>query len=100
MNLAEVDRLSILFRKYVEAEIRHAVERQEALMRKVGSIDSQDEDKFKLAAINAAIWQRNDLLRELAKEEGHTKYEMAGKLAFELLTLNDWRSKIIGEIKF
>ena len=98
MNLKDLDRATIVARKLVEAKVRG--ENEEKWKAESTPIVQPVWEACYLSAINAAIWQRQDQIRDLQAEPTKYAHEQAGGLAFDLLKLNDWRAEIIGEEKF
>ena len=91
MTPREMDRLSIGERKLVERCLQTGTK---------PNLDVGPEIilALRLAAINAAIWERENRLRRLRDDAGSHPQD-AGFVAFETTRLNDWRSAIIGEKK-
>lgn len=90
-----LDRLVILSRKIVELPGRKDFEEEHnELCRKLQF--SVPPDMFaRVAAINAAIWQREDEVRRLCKG---TTCEAVGIVAAEIFALNDKRAVLVAEI--
>lgn len=107
LPLATLDRLTIVYRKWVEARLI-GEERAEKWEKEVGRLMGATSDEavsmkqvLKLGAINAAIWQRQDRLRALSVETQSTATEgKVAQCAYALLKLNDWRAEVMGEEKF
>jgi hypothetical protein len=53
------------------------------------------ENVLELAAVNAALWHKEDELRLL---RGSTEYERAAKIAFYVQALNDRRAELVSLI--
>jgi hypothetical protein len=99
-----LDRLSIIYRKSIEVRLQTG-EADNKWSREVRAILEPEgpDDKLDLAltlsAINMAIWQRQDELRQLNRmisvaDVPGVLFEKAGQLAFDLLKLNDWRNEL------
>lgn len=108
LPLATLDRLTIVYRKWVETKLVRGEDKWEKAAKDIVGVASDSwielEKLLKLGAINAAIWQRQDHARLLQKEwlvtgSGELA-KAAGLLLFELTKLNDWRAEIVGEEKF
>jgi hypothetical protein len=100
MTPRELDRFGIEERKLVEGCLRRGIDL------KNDDIDAAVESltfALRLAAINAAIWERENRIRALEREgergDTETFCKAVVTLAFEITRLNDWRSELIGEEK-
>jgi len=105
MNLANpgvgdvLDRLTILARKAVETngrkefqtEFAELCEKHRDALELVSFVRGLD-----LAALNAAIWQREDKIRDLKAAGAFGTY--TAQIAYEIQDLNDRRAALIAEI--
>lgn len=87
----ELDRMGIAERKLVEAALRDP----EASPSLRGD-EPEITLALRLAAINAAIWERENRVRRTVT----TDLAGIGRLTLEIMRLNDWRAEIVGEEKF
>ena len=98
-----VDRVTVVVRKIVEAQLigwdcQHFEKELDELLdvnvwdNLIVSVTKLD---YLLGATNAAIWQREDDLREARKTKN---YEAAGRIAMENQELNDRRNRLVGEL--
>jgi hypothetical protein len=89
MTPQEIDRETIATRRDIER----------ALLTEISSprVTGELPLAFALAAINAAIWERENLMRRLAKVPDALME--IGQLAVETHRLNDWRAELLGEEK-
>jgi len=94
-----LDRLTILARKIVERPERQDFKKEYAEIRERLTGTFAISQITTLAALNAAIWQREDEIRRerAAKGAGRTLSEIV-TLAFEIQTLNDQRAALIAEL--
>ena len=99
-----IDRISVVARKFIEVPNRTDFSREVSDL--VSMRDFAEELKtddyvmnlFYLAALNAAIWQREDKLREVAGKLGTGTYSEIGLIAVEIQRLNDKRAALIAEL--
>lgn len=101
-----MDRVSILSRKLVErpergdfaAEIAELAQVRVTLDSELKHGDNWMIPGMRLAALNAAIWQREDRLRELGNDAANTRPEDVAEVAFAIQRLNDKRAALIAEL--
>lgn len=104
-----MDRLTILARKIVERPDREDFEEEYKYLWRDVMHDPNAEVQWEypnglwvkgmlLAATNAAIWQREDRLRELRGRIGQASYGDIGAVAVEIQELNDRRAALIAEL--
>jgi hypothetical protein len=93
-----IDRLTVVARKIVEGgeRAKHFEVEMEELLTECERLDLEEVNRdfakncYTLAAINAAIWQREDELRKRPRG--------VVKLAFRIQELNDQRARLVKEI--
>ena len=91
--------LKILYGKQANRETTHWQQERIALLAKLRWCDSRMLD---LAAVNAALWQAEDALRDLRpKEQPRPPWDPVAEaqtLAFRIQALNDQRKELIAAI--
>lgn len=106
-----LDRLSILGLKLVYGglqgrDTKHFRDERNALLPKINAANGLAgitlEHYLELAAVNAALWQAEDRLREYRKADGAQEkwfdYREVALQAFEIQQLNDRRAELISLI--
>jgi hypothetical protein len=107
-----LDRLSIVQRRLLEREVAglpwdHVAQELEELLRALAADETTQQQirlTSSLAAVNAALWERENRLRELIPKPTTNKLKPwspeveAQDLAFQIARLNDTRSGLIAEI--
>ena len=95
MTPQELDRLGIDERKFVERALRNPTASPS-----LNGAESEITLALRLAAVNAAIWERENRIRAIRDgERAYDQLAFAGTIALEITRLNDWRAEIIGEEK-
>lgn len=97
-----LDRLGILERKILEGGMQHHVDEAEKLVAMLeGRVSNAARVKLvlKLAAVNAALWQREEELRGYRRVGGGDGLaEVVCTVAFRIQELNDARAEVIREL--